>query len=329
MKWFISVLLSVSLLFAQAGAVLAQDIPTGKFLGSYYNGKNFESFVFTREDPSINFNWWRGSPGAGVSKDNFSVRWQGRIEFSEGNWEFGSMPDDGLRIYIDGEIMVDSWKTQHGTYFKFVKNLSAGTHLIVVEYFEDKEWAGITLGWKKVGVPVPTTPPGGATVKPGTVVPTTSPLYNSLYQSSCEELVLNPLEGDAPLEVEFSGAGYDPYGAIQSYIFDFGEGTSASKVTQEDSYASYVYNTPGVFTVTLTIKDSKGNLRTADVCKQKVTVGGYYKEGIGGYADPMVIPATVSSLPKTGIFDTNLWLIFITVPMAGLGLLLNRKFSKF
>ncbi|KKQ46668.1 MAG: PA14 domain protein [Candidatus Shapirobacteria bacterium GW2011_GWE1_38_10] len=326
MKRFLGLVLSMWLLFAQTGAVIAQDIPTGKFLGSYYNGKNFESFVFTREDPLINFNWWRGSPGPGVSKDNFSVRWQGRFDFTAGDWEFAVSADDGVRVYIDGTLSFDYWQLQRGNFQKSVKNMSAGSHLIVVEYFENAEWAGVTLNWKKLTAAVS---PGAATVKPGTVVPTTSPLYNSLYQSSCEDLTLNPLGGEAPLEVEFSGAGYDPYGVIQSYIFDFGEGTSASKVTQEDSYASYVYNTPGVFNVTLTIKDSKGNLRTADVCKQKVTVGGYYKEGIGGYADPAVIPATVSSLPKTGIFDTNLWLIFITVPMAGLGLLLNRKFSKF
>ncbi|KKQ74812.1 MAG: hypothetical protein US95_C0018G0008 [Candidatus Woesebacteria bacterium GW2011_GWB1_38_5] len=92
------------LLFAQTGAVIAQDIPTGKFLGSYYNGKNFESFVFTREDPLINFNWWRGSPGPGVSKDNFSVRWQGRFDFTAGDWEFAVSADDGVRVYIDGTL---------------------------------------------------------------------------------------------------------------------------------------------------------------------------------------------------------------------------------
>ncbi len=325
MKKVIGLITSFCLLLLHFNIVYAQDIPTGKFLGSYYNGRNFESLVFTREDPAINFNWWLGSPGGGVGRDDFSVRWQGRFEFTSGDWEFGCMPDDGLRIYVDGEKMVDSWQAQHGKAFKFVKNLNAGSHLIVVEYFEDKEWAGITMSWKKI---VSTTAPSadGATAKPGTVAPTASPLYKSLYVSSCEELALNPSEGEAPLEVEFSGAGYDPYGSIQSYSFNFGDKTPL--VTQEDSYAGHIYQIPGKYSVILTIKDSKGNLRTSDVCKKTVVVGGVYKEGIGGYAEPTVYPATVSSLPKTGIFDSALSLIFITVPMAIFGLLLNRKFSK-
>lgn len=326
MKIFLGLLISIGLLFFQYDSLQAQDIPTGKFSGSYYNGKNFDTLVFTREDASINFNWWLGSPGGGIGKDNFSVRWQGKFEFSEGDWEFGSMPDDGIRLSIDGERLIDSWKVQHGTYFKFVKRLSAGTHTIVVEYFEEREWAGITLGWKKIVSAAPATP-GGATAKPGSVVPTTSPLYNSLYISSCEELALNPNKGDAPLEVEFSGAGYDPYGQIQSYSFNFGDKTPV--VTQEDSYTSHIFERPGEYTTILTIKDSKGILKTSEVCKKTVTVGGFYKEGIGGYAEPTVYPeATPSSLPKTGIFDTALWLIFITVPMAIFGILLNRKFSK-
>lgn len=325
MKKFIYLTVALLLIFSQTKAATADDIPTGKFLGSYYNGQNFDSLVFTREDPSINFNWWLGSPGKGVGADNFSVRWQGKFDFTDGDWQFGLMPDDGLRVYIDGEKMVDSWKPQHGTYFKFVKNLSAGSHLIVVEYFENKDWAGITLGWSKISSAV-VPPAGGATAKPGTVAPTTSPLYSSLYVSSCEDLRLTPSEGDAPLEVDFSGAGYDPYGSIRSYSFNFGDKTPV--VIQEDSYTTHIYQNPGQYNAVLTIKDSKGNSRTSDNCKKTVTVGGYYKEGIGGYAEPTVVPATASSLPKTGIFDNSLSLILLTIPMAIFGLLLNRKFSK-
>ena len=328
MKKIVSLIGSFALLLLPLiQPVYAQDIPTNKFLGSYYNGRNFESLVFTREDAAVNFNWWLGSPAPGVTKDDFSVRWQGKFDFTAGEWEFDSTADDGIRIFIDGEKVVDSWKTQRGTFFKVVKNLSAGSHLIVVEYFEAKEWAGVTLGWKKLTSATALTPGAAVTVKPGTVVPTTSPLYKSLYVSSCEDLTIKPTEGDAPLEVDFSGAGYDPYGSIQSYSFNFGDSTPVT--TQEDSYTTHIYEKPGNYNAVLTIKDSKGNLRTADPCKKKIVVGGYYKEGIGGYAEPTVYPsATVSSLPKTGIFDSSLSLMIVTIPMAIFGILLNRKFSK-
>jgi len=322
MKKIICIFLTLLIIFFQTKTTLGQDIPSGKFLGSYYNGQSFDSLVFTREDASVNFNWWLGSPGKGVAGDNFSVRWQGRFDFTAGDWVFASMPDDGLRLYIDGEKVIDSWKQQHGTFFKFVKTMTAGSHLIVVEYFDAKEWAGITLNWKKV------TPTSPRTTQPGTTPaqPTTQPLYTDLYISSCEDLRVTPTEGDAPLEVDYSGAGYDPYGSIQTYSFNFGDKTNVA--TQEDSYTTHIYQNPGQYTAVLTIKDSKGNLRTADICKKSITVGGYYKEGIGGYAEPTVIPATISSLPKTGIFDNSLSLIILTIPLAIFGLLLNRKFSK-
>ena len=325
MKIFFYLFSALVLGFSQTKLVSADDIPTGAFKGDYYNGKNFDSFVFTRTDPQITFNWWMGSPGKGVFGDNFSVRWQGRFDFTEGDWEFRSMPDDGLRVYVDGELMIDSWKFQHGTYFKFVKHLSAGSHLIKVEYFEDRDWAGITFGWIKVSPAAAST---GPTSAPGvTAAPTVPPLYNSLYVSSCEDLIINPLMGDAPLEVNFSGAGYDPYGAIQSYTFNFGD--SSPIVAQEDSYVAHTYQNPGTYNVVLSIKDSRGNVRTSNVCKKQIVIGGTYKESIGGYAEPTVYPnASASSLPKTGIFDNFLWLTFVTVPLAAFGLLLNRKFSK-
>ena len=324
MKRVIVILLSFTLLVFKTSISKADDIPTGAFKGDYYNGQNFDTFVFTRIDPSINFNWWMGSPGPGVNSDNFSVRWEGRFNFTAGDWEFRSMPDDGLRVYIDGDEVIDSWQVQHGHFFKVARNMSEGTHLIKVEYFEAQEWAGITFNWVKL---TPAVQPTGTTgTTPGVVNPTTSPLYNSLYISSCEDLDANPSTGDAPLSVDFSGAGYDPYGSIQSYIFNFGDKTAV--ITQEDSYVSHTFQNPGNYNVTLTIKDSKGNLKTADVCKVEIAVTGTYQEGVGGYAEPTVYPSTASSLPKSGIFDNSLTLIFITVPMAIFGILLNRKFSK-
>jgi hypothetical protein len=324
MRRIITFAVSFFLLLFFATSVYADDIPTGAFKGDYYNGTNFDSFVFTRQDAAINFNWWMGSPGAGVNKESFSIRWQGRFDFSAGDWEFRALPDDGIRVFVDGEKIIDSWKIQHGTFFKVVKNLT-GSHLIVVEYFEADQWAGIGFNWVKVTPQPVTTPSGGGKITPGVSAPTAPPLYKGLYVSSCEDLTGNPLKGDAPLEVAFSGAGYDPFGVIRTYIFDFGDESDDARLTQEDSYASHIYKKPGKYIAKLTIKDSKGNLRTSDVCKVNIEIGGYYNEG---YAEPTVYPATASTLPKTGIFDNALLLILFTVPMAIFGILLNRKFSK-
>src|SRR5207248_2127828 len=47
--------------------------------GTYFNNMDFTAPVFTRRDPTINFNWGTGSPDPRIDPDSFSVRWSGQI----------------------------------------------------------------------------------------------------------------------------------------------------------------------------------------------------------------------------------------------------------
>ena len=63
-----------------------------------------------------------------------------------------------------------------------------------------------------------------------------------------------PTSGFAPLPVDFSSAGsIDPDGSIVSYLWDFGDGTSASSASP-----SHTYSTIGSYTATLTVTDDDG-----------------------------------------------------------------------
>jgi PKD repeat protein len=64
-----------------------------------------------------------------------------------------------------------------------------------------------------------------------------------------------PTLGDAPLTVAFNGAGsVDQDGTISNYEWNYGDGT----VTGTSALASHVYNTPGIYTATLTVTDNSG-----------------------------------------------------------------------
>jgi hypothetical protein len=66
------------------------------------------------------------------------------------------------------------------------------------------------------------------------------------------------ISGSGP-DVSFDGrASTDPDGTVQSYLWDFGDGTSASGSTARHSYA-----TPGAYTVTLTVTDDAGSRASA------------------------------------------------------------------
>jgi hypothetical protein len=60
---------------------LVQTPPSETDLAAvYFNGMSFETPVLTRTDATVDFNWGSGSPGSGVSSDQFSARWRGTLQ---------------------------------------------------------------------------------------------------------------------------------------------------------------------------------------------------------------------------------------------------------
>ena len=96
-----------------------------------------------------------------MSADNFSVRWTKTPTFTAGTYKFALGTDDGGRLYIDGVLQgppIDQWVVQNypTPQPSITKTLTAGAHVIVVEYFAGTGTAQATL----VIAPVspPTTP---------------------------------------------------------------------------------------------------------------------------------------------------------------------------
>ncbi|PIR96221.1 MAG: hypothetical protein COT92_02270, partial [Candidatus Doudnabacteria bacterium CG10_big_fil_rev_8_21_14_0_10_42_18] len=126
------------------------EAPQNEFIGCYYNGKNFEFFAATSSDSFINYNWGANSPKPGiVEKDIFSVKWKGSFNFDSADYEFTAKADDGVRVYIDGILVIDQWKDQSAKIYKATRALSQGSHLLKMEYYENYGAAVAELGWEK------------------------------------------------------------------------------------------------------------------------------------------------------------------------------------
>lgn len=70
-----------------------------------------------------------------------------------------------------------------------------------------------------------------------------------------------PLSGGVPLTVQFDGSGSrDPDGKITQYLWDFGDGATASGVK-----VSHTYTQAGLYPVILTVKDDHGSTAVATV----------------------------------------------------------------
>ena len=87
-------------------------------LAQYFNdagsGVYFTALALTRTDATVDFDWASASPDPAVQADNFSVRWSGQVQAPvTGTYTFTTASDDGVRLYVNGQLLIDNW-TDHG-----------------------------------------------------------------------------------------------------------------------------------------------------------------------------------------------------------------------
>ncbi len=133
------------------GATPTPSVTSGSaWTGYYFGNQDLDDLKFTRIDPQLSFDWGRGSPGPGVPRDLFSVRWISAQYFaSSGIYQFNALVDDGVRIYVDNNLILNEWFDHPGTTARGTASLSAGPHTVKVEYYEFGRDARITVWWEK------------------------------------------------------------------------------------------------------------------------------------------------------------------------------------
>ncbi len=129
--------------------LLAPDGSQGGLVGRYFKGTNFDEQVNVRTDSTVDFNWC-GGPPAGCPISNYSVRWLGFLVTDEaGEYEIGAVVDDGVRLWLDDELILDSWKRQGVSYYSKKVTLKSKTkYKLKLEYFQGEVDALIKLVWK-------------------------------------------------------------------------------------------------------------------------------------------------------------------------------------
>lgn len=106
--------------------------------GLYFNNLYLQgSPVFTREEPYIDFNWGMWGPGGGIPGTNFSVRWLRWLYMDRtGNWTFLTITDDGVRVWVDNQLVIDAWYDQPPTQHTATRYLTQGYHLVQMDYYQ-------------------------------------------------------------------------------------------------------------------------------------------------------------------------------------------------
>ncbi len=147
----------------------------GQFFAEYFAAPALrDPPVFSQCEMGINYDsdatpW---PTGGGVGSTGFAVRWTGQHAFSAGRYTFSVMADDGIRVSLDDAILIDQWVDQAATTYIAIQMVTAGTHTVKVEYYQNCCRAVAQVSWKALTSPAVsiTTPAATLTAKVGDVV---------------------------------------------------------------------------------------------------------------------------------------------------------------
>ncbi|MBN1484598.1 MAG: hypothetical protein JXA37_07740 [Chloroflexia bacterium] len=116
--------------------------------GSYWSNMEMRgSPTLVRNDGSIDFNWGTGAPAPGLPADQFSVRWDRELDFESGLYVFYAQGDNGLRVYLDGALLIDGWYS-NGQEVLAADRVLRGKHQLTVEYYENGGPAQVRFYWQ-------------------------------------------------------------------------------------------------------------------------------------------------------------------------------------
>jgi MSHA biogenesis protein MshQ len=133
------------------------------FTANYYNDGDTNpdndfmpsKLVASQADVSIDYNWsgvpqdHGGNPIPGMPADYFSVRWTGQINVTDDSWyTFHLTSDDGARLYVDGNLIVDDWSPAHLERTRSgAIRLASGGHSLRLDYYEATDTAVVRMSW--------------------------------------------------------------------------------------------------------------------------------------------------------------------------------------
>jgi hypothetical protein len=97
------------------------------------------------------------SPAPGVQADGWSLRATGRLVLDGGTYRFRSESNDGKRVWLDGELIVDDWNdspTPDGvSVVSHDLRLASGSHDVVMEFYDRADDATAVLDVTRLGTP--------------------------------------------------------------------------------------------------------------------------------------------------------------------------------
>ncbi|MEZ4516391.1 MAG: PA14 domain-containing protein [Chloroflexota bacterium] len=130
-------LLAILVLAVLTGSSMNLNAQEGNWNAQYWNNRTLSGDpVLTRTESSINYDWGGGSPAPEVNPDNFSAEWRQTVNVPAGTYRFSATTDDGMRVFVDNTVIIESWYDGQARTITADVYLGAGDHEVVVQYYE-------------------------------------------------------------------------------------------------------------------------------------------------------------------------------------------------
>jgi hypothetical protein len=154
--------------------------PVGQFYACMYAGTNFDTYLGTVVDGvdpldtgatawGPRHRWPSGTVFHGVDS-RISGRWKGVVDLPAGNYLFHVLADDGIRLRVNGQLILDQWRDQADRFTVAASGLG-GLTTIEVDWYQNLGGRALELWWQPTTVaPAVTAQPADQSVPEGTAV---------------------------------------------------------------------------------------------------------------------------------------------------------------
>lgn len=141
---------------------------------TYFNNADFTGTSFSRVDARVLFDWAKNRvPAPGIATDTYSIRWTGQIVAPKSEtYTFSLRADDGVRMWIDNQLVIDRWRTGSAESRATVPMTAGKRTNIKIEYFDNTGAADIDLRWSSASTTRVTVPQSALFSRPLAAAPT-------------------------------------------------------------------------------------------------------------------------------------------------------------
>ena len=136
-------------------AVISNTCPapaTNAYTACYYSNTTLSGNpVYTATASQLSYYYATGFPGSFVPvvPNDFSVSWLGNFTFAAGAYTFTAVVSDGIKIYVDGNLVLSSWLNQPPSEHSASQTLTQGTHLVTVDFYDQTGYPTAFVWWSQ------------------------------------------------------------------------------------------------------------------------------------------------------------------------------------